>query len=323
MKLQLTRPLVFFDLETTGVNISADRIVEISLVKQLLDGCTESKTWRVKPVNVVLSPKGEVLHEETISIPESATAVHHITNEDVANCKTFREIAPEVLAFIQDADLAGYNSNHFDVPMLQEELLRNGFKVDLKKEHHFVDAFVIFQKHTPRTLTAAYLHYCGKNLEDAHSANADTEATREVLLRQLEVHNDVPTTISELEQYTNLQPCADLAGRLGYNDKGEVTFNFGKYKGRSVKEVFCSEGSYYNWMMDGDFPLYTKQIITEIMQEIRATRKAVKAAAKANESLPFDDPLLPPTPEQLNKLSNKFGKKRKNKPYDGQQSLFE
>ena len=245
MKLQLTRPLVFFDLETTGVNISADRIVEISLVKQMTDGCTESKTWRVRPVNVVLSPSGEVLHEETIPIPESATAVHHITNEDVANCKTFREIAPDVLSFIQDCDLAGYNSNHFDVPMLQEELLRNGFKVDLKKAHHFIDAFVIFQKHTPRTLTAAYLHYCGKNLEDAHSANADTEATREVLLRQLEVHSDVPSTVTELEQYTNLQPCADLAGRLGYNDKGEITFNFGNQlliKGFTIG--FCRTSQY-------------------------------------------------------------------------------
>ena len=322
MKLQLTRPLVFFDLETTGVNISADRIVEISLVKQMPDGCTESKTWRVKPVNVVLSSEGEVLHEETIVIPESATAVHHITNNDVANCKTFREIAPDVLSFIHDCDLAGYNSNHFDVPMLQEELLRNGYKVDLKKAHHFVDAFVIFQKHTPRTLTAAYLHYCGKNLEDAHSANADTEATREVLLRQLEVHSDVPDTILELEQYTNNQPCADLAGRLGYNEKGEITFNFGKYKGRTVKEIFCSESSYYNWMMDGDFPLYTKQIVTEIMQEIRAIRKAEKAAAKAEESVKYHAAPQPPTAEQLSMLNKKFGKKSKNKPYDGQQSLF-
>ena len=322
MKLQLTRPLVFFDLETTGVNISADRIVEISLVKQMTDGCTESKTWRVRPVNVVLSPSGEVLHEETIPIPESATAVHHITNEDVANCKTFREIAPDVLSFIQDCDLAGYNSNHFDVPMLQEELLRNGFKVDLKKAHHFIDAFVIFQKHTPRTLTAAYLHYCGKNLEDAHSANADTEATREVLLRQLEVHSDVPSTVTELEQYTNLQPCADLAGRLGYNDKGEITFNFGKYKGRTVREIFSSESSYYNWMMDGDFPLYTKQIITDIMQEIRATRKAEKAASKADESVQSHAIPPAPTKEQLDMLNKKFGKKTKSKPFDGQQSLF-
>ena len=322
MKLQLTRPLVFFDLETTGVNISADRIVEISLVKQMTDGCTESKTWRVRPVNVVLSPSGEVLHEETIPIPESATAVHHITNEDVANCKTFREIAPDVLSFIQDCDLAGYNSNHFDVPMLQEELLRNGFKVDLKKAHHFIDAFVIFQKHTPRTLTAAYLHYCGKNLEDAHSANADTEATREVLLRQLEVHSDVPSTVTELEQYTNLQPCADLAGRLGYNDKGEITFNFGKYKGRTVREIFSSESSYYNWMMDGDFPLYTKQIITDIMQEIRATRKAEKAASKADESVKSHAIPPAPTKEQLDMLNKKFGKKTKSKPFDGQQSLF-
>ena len=206
--------------------------------------------------------------------------------------------------------------------MLQEELLRNGFKVDLKKAHHFIDAFVIFQKHTPRTLTAAYLHYCGKNLEDAHSANADTEATREVLLRQLEVHSDVPSTVTELEQYTNLQPCADLAGRLGYNDKGEITFNFGKYKGRTVREIFSSESSYYNWMMDGDFPLYTKQIITDIMQEIRATRKAEKAASKADESAKSHAIPTAPTKEQLDMLNKKFGKKTKSKPFDGQQSLF-
>lgn len=336
MRLHLIRPLVFFDLETTGVNISTDRIVEISLVKQYPDGCTESKTWRVKPVNVVLTAEGELLREEVVLIPASATQVHHITNEDVAHCKTFREIAPQVLDFIKDADLAGYNSNHFDVPMLQEELLRNGFAVDLRQEHHFVDAFVIFQKHTPRTLTAAYMHYCGKNLEDAHSANADTEATREVLLRQVEIHGDVPTTVTELEQYTCMQQTADLAGRLGYNERGEVVFNFGKHKGRSVREVFETEGSYYNWMMDGEFPLYTKQVISRIMDDIRQARKAERTASRAangnlnvNNNVNFSDSVnnsdssnaaaAPASQEQLNKLKQKYAKKKN----DGQQSLFD
>lgn len=317
MRLQLTRPLVFFDLETTGVNISTDRIVEISLVKQFPDGCTESKTWRVKPVNVLLSPDGELLREEVVRIPDTAIAVHHISNEDVANCKTFREIAPSVLDFIRDTDLAGYNSNHFDVPMLQEELLRNGFKIDLRKEHHFVDAFIIFQKHTPRTLTAAYLHYCGKNLEDAHSANADTEATREVLLRQMEVHGDLPTTISELEKYTSIQRTADLAGRLVYNENDEIVFNFGKHKSRTVREVFETEGSYYNWIMDGDFPLYTKQIISGIMEEIRTSRKAKRSTAKVQVA-PAAPPAPPASKDQLDQLKEKYKKKNNDK----QLSLF-
>lgn len=320
MRLQLTRPLVFFDLETTGVNISTDRIVEISLVKQFADGCTESKTWRVKPVNLMMSADGTIIREEQIHIPAEASAVHHIYDEDVAECKIFKEIAPDVLSFIEGCDLAGYNSNHFDVPMLQEELLRNGFKVDLRKEHHFVDAFVIFQKHTPRTLTAAYMHYCGKNLEDAHSANADTEATREVLLRQVEIHADVPTTVEALEAYTTMQQCADMAGRLAYNEKGEIVFNFGKYKGRSVREVFLQEGSYYNWMMDGDFPLYTKQIISDIMQDIRSSKRAEKAAGREAAKHPASEHMLTQLQQQFSKPQNQ--KKAKQKTSDGQQSLF-
>lgn len=321
MRLQLTRPLVFFDLETTGVNISTDRIVEISLIKQLPDGCTESKTWRVKPVNLMMTDTGMIIREEVIHIPADASAVHHIYDEDVKDCKTFREIAPDVLSFIEGCDLAGYNSNHFDVPMLQEELLRNGYKVDLRKAHHFVDAFVIFQKHTPRTLTAAYMHYCGKNLEDAHSANADTEATRQVLLRQVEIHGDVPQTVEELEAYTTMQHCADLAGRLGYNEKGEVVFSFGKHKGRTVREVFTQESSYYNWMMDGDFPLYTKQIISEIMQEIRGAKRAEKAAERAAVKAAEK---APASAEELQKLTTRFPSsgQRKQRKDDGQQSLF-
>lgn len=320
MRLQLTRPLVFFDLETTGVNISTDRIVEISLVKQFADGCTESKTWRVKPVSLMMSADGTVIREDTIHIPAEASAVHHIYDEDVVNCKIFKDIAPDVLSFIADCDLAGYNSNHFDVPMLQEELLRNGFKVDLRKEHHFVDAFVIFQKHTPRTLTAAYMHYCGKNLEDAHSANADTEATREVLLRQVEIHADVPSTVEALEAYTTMQACADMAGRLVYDEKGEIVFNFGKYKGRSVREVFVQEGSYYSWMMDGDFPLYTKQIISEIMQDIRSARRAEKAADREAAKRPATEESLMQLQQQFSRPQNQ--KKPKPRPSDGQQSLF-
>ena len=265
MKLKLTRPLVFFDLETTGVNVATDRIVEISLVKQFPNGDKESKTWRVNP---------------GMPIPKEASDVHHITDEDVANMPPFKDLAPEVLAFIDDCDLAGYNSNHFDVPVLQEELLRAGLDVDLKKDHHFVDAFVIFQKHTPRNLTAAYKHYCGKDLEGAHGANADTEATREVLLAQLERHADVPQTVKELEEYTMQQKCADLAGRIGYDAEGREVFTFGKHRGHTLTEVFSREPSYYAWIQEGDFPLYTKRICKEAMDKVRMNNKLKKLQDK-------------------------------------------
>lgn len=265
MKLQLIRPLVFFDLETTGVNVATDRIVEISLVKQFPDGHTESKTWRVNP---------------EMHIPEAASEVHHIYDEDVADKPTFKELAPEVLAFVDGCDLAGYNSNHFDVPMLQEELLRTGYDVDLRSKHRFVDAFVIFQKHTPRNLTAAYKHYCGKDLEGAHGANADTEATREVLLAQLERHADVPTTVEALEEYTMLQKTADLAGRIGYDAAGREVFCFGKYRGQTLEEVFTKEPTYYHWIQDGDFPLYTKRICKRAMESVRQNNKLKKLQEK-------------------------------------------
>ena len=265
MKLQLTRPLVFFDLETTGVNVATDRIVEISLVKQFPDGHTESKTWRVNP---------------EMHIPECASEVHHIYDEDVADTPTFKELAPEVLAFIEGCDLAGYNSNHFDVPMLQEELLRAGCDVDLKSKHHFVDAFVIFQKHTPRNLTAAYKHYCGKDLEGAHGANADTEATREVLLAQLERHDDVPTTVEALEEYTMQQKTADLVGRIGYDAQGREVFCFGKYKGVPIEDVFAKEPTYFHWIQDGEFPLYTKRICKRAMDNVRERNRLKKLQEK-------------------------------------------
>lgn len=295
MRLQLERPLVFFDLETTGVNISTDRIVEISLVKQLVNGNKESKTWRVNP---------------GMHIPEGASEVHHIYDEDVKDMPTFKELAPEILAYIKDCDLAGYNSNHFDVPMLQEELLRVGQEVDLREEHHFVDAFVIFQKHTPRTLTAAYQHYCHKELEGAHGANADTEATREVLLAQLEQHNDVPTTIEALEEYTQQQHYADLAGRLAYDEKGQEIFNFGKYKGQTLYSVFCKEPSYCGWIQNGEFPLYTKRVCQRVMDSIKAERKNIK------QGLFKDDPkpAAPASADELQQLQAHFSPTQKKKP---------
>ena len=265
MRLQLTRPLVFFDLETTGVNVATDRIVEISLVKQFPNGNKESKTWRVNP---------------EMPIPQEATAVHHITDEDVADMPPFRELAPQVVAYIDGCDLAGYNSNHFDVPLLQEELLRAGLDVDLKQNHHFIDAFVIFQKHTPRNLTAAYKHYCGKELEGAHGANADTEATREVLLAQLEQHGDVPTTVEALEEYTTQQKTADLVGRVGYDTEGREMFLFGKHRGRLLEEVFTNEPGYYAWIQDGDFPLYTKRICKQIMDKVKMENRLKKLQQK-------------------------------------------
>lgn len=271
MKLNLTRPLVFFDLETTGVSISQDRIVEISLVKQMPNGDKESKTWRVNP---------------EMHIPEGASNVHHIYDEDVRDCRTFAQLADNVLAYIADCDLAGYNSNHFDVPMLQEELLRVGQDYDLREHHHFVDAFVIFQKHAPRTLTAAYMHYCHKELEGAHGANADTEATREVLLAQLEAHNDVPTNVAELETYTCQQSFADMAGRIAYDDQHREILNFGKHKGRRLADVFRDEPSYYGWIMQGDFPLYTKRICQKVMDEMKHAKKASSFSQPAPKPAP-------------------------------------
>ena len=249
MKLKLERPLVFFDLETTGVNIGTDRIVEISYYKVFPNGNAEGKTLRVNP---------------GMHIPEEASAVHHIYDEDVKDSPRFEEIAPEIAAVIADSDLAGYNSNYFDVPLLAEELLRAKVQVDLKAKK-LVDAFQIFRKNEPRNLTAAYKFYCGKNLDDAHSAQADTMATYEVLLGQLERYPDVPCTVTELDTYTRgEQQYADFAGRIAYDKDGVEVFNFGKHKGLRVRDVFRRDPSYYAWLMNTDFPAYTKQVFTRI-----------------------------------------------------------
>lgn len=248
MKLNLKRPLVFFDLETTGVDTAKDRIVEISMVKVMPDGEEIVRTRLINP---------------QMHIPEDATAIHGITDEDVKEQPTFAQIAKSLYKFIEGCDFGGFNSNRFDLPMLVEEFLRAGVDVDFKSRK-FIDVQNIFHKMEQRTLVAAYKFYCDKDLTDAHSAEADTRATYEVLKAQLDRYSELQNDVTALAEFSARGETADYAGRIGYNDKGEEVFNFGKYKGVKVSEVFQREPSYYDWMMKGDFPLYTKKVITEI-----------------------------------------------------------
>lgn len=257
MKLQLTRPLVFFDLETTGLNIASDRIVELSYYKVFPNGCSEGKTFRVKPTYVMLG------QELQMHISEEASAVHGIYDEDLFDCPTFKQIAPELAKVLEDADLAGYNSNHFDLPLLAEEMLRAGVSIDLKKKK-MVDVFTIFQRQEPRNLVAAYKFYCGKDLTHAHSADADTMATYEVLMAQLEKY-DIPADVDGLAEFTsgNVR-FADFAGRVAYDAEGKEIFNFGKYKGQRVVDVFRRDPGYHSWIQQGDFPQYTKAVLMRV-----------------------------------------------------------
>ncbi len=249
MKLNLKNPIVFFDLETTGTNINSDRIVEICYLKVYPNGNEEAKTMRINP---------------GMHIPEESTAIHGIHDEDVADCPTFKEVATNVAHDIEGCDLAGFNSNRFDIPMLAEEFLRAGVDIDMGK-HKFVDVQVIYHKLEQRTLSAAYKFYCNKNLEDAHSAEADTRATYEVLKAQLDKYPDVlKNDITFLSEYSSFTRNVDFAGRIVYDDKGVEVFNFGKYKGVPVKEVFRRDPGYYSWMLQGDFSLNTKQVLTKI-----------------------------------------------------------
>ena len=254
MKLNLKRPMVFFDLETTGTNISSDRIVEISMVKVMPNGEEIVKTRRINP---------------EMPIPAEATAVHHITDEDVRNEPTFKQLAKSLREFIQGCDFCGFNSNRFDLPLLAEEFLRAGVDVDLFKKAKYIDVQNIFHKKEERTLVAAYRFYCGKELEAAHSAAADTMATYEVLCSQLDRYDDLENSVESLSEFSSRGKTADFAGRIGYNDKGEEVFNFGKYRDQSVEAVFRKEPSYYDWIMNGDFPAYTKKIFTEIKLRMR------------------------------------------------------
>ena len=267
MLLNLEKPIVFFDLETTGVNVGTDHIVEICLLKVNPDQTTEQLVHRVRPVG----SDGKTIH-----IPEFTTAIHGISDADVADKPSFTQLAPEIASFIGDADLAGYNSNKFDVPLLVEEFLRAGLKFDLKARR-LIDVQNIFHKMEQRTLKAAYRFYCGKNLDHAHSADADTMATYEVLMAQLDRYQDseytapdgsvskpIVNNIEQLSQFTCNSQWADLVGHIGYDKQHREIFNFGKHKGKTLESVFNVEPAYYDWMMKADFPLSTKECITEV-----------------------------------------------------------
>jgi len=248
MKLNLKKPIVFFDLETTGVDVSKDRIVEISIMKISPNGEKEIKTRRVNP---------------EMPIPVQASEVHGIYDDDVKDEPTFRALAKSLAKFIDNSDLAGYNSNKFDVPLLAEEFLRVGVDFDLENRN-LVDVQNIFHKMEQRTLVAAYKFYCQKELVDAHSAEADITATYEVLEAQLDRYEDLQNDVDFLAEFSERQKTADLVGRIVFDENNVEVFNFGKHKGKSVSEVFKKEPSYYSWMMDGDFPQYTKKVLTAI-----------------------------------------------------------
>ena len=254
MELNLKNPLLFFDLESTGLNVATDRIVEISVVKVSPDGSHEVITRRINP---------------TIPISEEARRIHGISNEDVNDCPTFKEIAKSLAPWMSGCDFAGYNSTKFDIPLLAEEFLRAGVDFDFRKRK-MVDVQNIFHKMEQRTLSAAYKFYCNKSLENAHSAEADTMATYEVLKAQLDKYPDVlKNDVDMLADFSTKTRFVDYAGRIVLNDKDIPVFNFGKHKGQSVENIFKVEPSYYSWMMDGDFTRDTKKVITEIKLKIR------------------------------------------------------
>jgi DNA polymerase-3 subunit epsilon len=248
MELTLKNPMVFFDLETTGVNVASDRIVEISWLKIQPDGRESKQTQLVNP---------------TIPIDPRAIAIHGITDEDVKDKPTFSEIARTLARDFEGCDLAGYNSNKFDIPLLAEEFLRAGVDFDLRKRK-FIDVQVIFHKMEQRTLIAAYKFYCQKDLEDAHSAEADTRATYEILKAQLDHYEHLQNDVDYLSVFSTQNRSVDLAGRIIYNDKDIEVFNFGKYKGEPVEEVLKKDPGYFGWILNGDFPLYTKKVLTNI-----------------------------------------------------------
>ncbi|NLD24315.1 MAG: 3'-5' exonuclease [Bacteroidales bacterium] len=249
MDLNLKNPLVFFDLETTGINITRDRIVEISVLKVHPNGKEETKTRRINP---------------EMPIPPESTAIHGITDDDVKDCPTFKQVAKSFADLLEGCDMAGFNSSRFDVPLLTEEFLRAGVDFDTSKRK-FVDVQIIFHRKEQRTLEAAYAFYCNKKLENAHSAEADVIATYEVLKSQLDRYDDLENDINFLsKEYSSFNNNVDLAGRIILNDKGVEVFNFGKHRGKSVTDVLNKEPSYYSWMMDGDFPLNTKQVLTKL-----------------------------------------------------------
>lgn len=314
MKLNLKRPLAFFDLETTGVNVASDRIVEISILKAMPDGTENIKTLRINP---------------EIPIPLESSLIHGIYDEDIRHERTFKQVGEELARFLDDCDLAGYNSNRFDIPVLMEEFLRAGIDFDIENRHT-VDVQNIFHQMEQRTLKAAYQFYCGKDIENAHSAEADIKATYEVLKAQIEryenqnwedkkgvVSQPVQNNIEALHAFTNLNKPVDFAARMLYDDNGVEIINFGKHKGKSVEEVFQTEPSYYNWMLNGDFPLYTKRCLEKIWnrlnskkEQIRTNKKTLEEAEKGAQINPNNpkEEAKPITLDHLEQLKMKFGK---------------
>ncbi len=248
MNLNLKKPIIFFDLETTGTDISKDRIVEICYIKIFPDGRELEYTRRINP---------------GMHIPETASAVHGIYDDDVKDCPLFKEVAKEIANEFEGSDVAGFNSNRFDLPLLAEEFLRAQVDIDLSRLAA-IDVQVLYHKREPRTLTAAYKFYCGKELEDAHSALADTRATYEVLKAQLDHYADMENDMDKLSKESSFTNNVDFAGRIVYDESGREVFNFGKYKGMPVDAVLNRDPGYYGWMMNGDFTLNTKQVLTRI-----------------------------------------------------------
>jgi DNA polymerase-3 subunit epsilon len=248
LNLNLKKPLAFIDLETTGINVTTDRIVELSVLKISPNGKEEWMSTRVNP---------------EIAVPPKSTAIHGIRDEDVADSPTFREIAKNLASFLEGCDLAGYNAIKFDIPVLAEEFLRVNIDFNFTRQR-YVDVQVIFHKKEQRTLSAAYLFYCKKELEGAHGSKADTAATFEILKSQLDKYADLENDVEKLADFSSFNSNVDFAGRIIIDENGVEVFNFGKHKGKPVEKVFAEEPAYYSWMMNGEFPLYTKKILTEI-----------------------------------------------------------
>lgn len=283
MELKLEKPIIFFDLETTGIDIARDRIVEISILKIFPNGNKESKTWLVNP---------------EIIIPESSIAIHGITNEKVANEPTFKEIVLEVNTLIEGCDFAGFNSNRFDIPILAEEMLRADIEFSMEGRVA-IDVQTIFHKMEQRNLSAAYKFYCNKSLENAHSAEADTLATYEVLLGQLDKYEELENNVQFLSEFSSHRGRADFAGFILYDEDNDEIFSFGKYKGKKVTDILSKDFGYYGWILNADFPLYTKQVLKTIkfrMNQVEAPKKDV-------------DLSKPPSQDQIAELQKMFNKK--------------
>jgi len=278
MNISLKKPLCVFDLETTGLQITKDRIVQIAIIKILPDG---SK----KDLNLIVNPE--------MVIPQEVIDIHGITNEHAAKAPAFKELAPQIISFIGDSDLAGFNSNKFDIPVLAEEFLRVNAKFDLS-QRAFIDVQNIFHKMEQRTLVAAYKFYCGKTLENAHDAMYDTIATWEVLEKQIEQYelNTNVQALADLSRAGN-HKILDMAGRIALNENNEVVYNFGKHKGKTIENIAKTEPGYYGWMLEADFPLYTKSILRKSME-------AIKERNREEEHASLD--------QKLNALQNKFKK---------------